>query len=74
LALALAVAAASPAQCGDGPSGGLGLSNANTPAAGAAPRSERRPPDPAVCAALCRLLEFLGSLERRQPPAPAPTS
>ena len=38
------------------------------------PQPERQRPDPAACATLCRVFEFLGALERPSPPKPIPTS
>jgi hypothetical protein len=76
----IATAAAAPGRCGDAPSALAQSPAAGAPAAGAARQAvpavgvERRTADPAVCASLCRLFEFLGSLERRKPADSPPTS
>jgi hypothetical protein len=73
---------ATPAWSGDAP---LNVDNAIPPLTGAPPAAVARPAmpmlvpqrrtlDPVACASLCRLFEFLGSLERRKPVDSVPTS
>lgn len=68
-----------PALAGEGPTASARLAPGAAPAGPAHhPIADARPtrqgPDPQACAALCRLFEFMGALERRKPADPVPTS